>query len=188
MHKDGVCNRTNQSWGWFFMCNYDFTPPMTLEPASGPIKTPMQLWLCKSNSLIWCEFLEMFMWSETQWVATFPFKELFKVSSLVGIIKKGSFFSHQGEVPKRQLGVAIPSSGSNKFRTKLKNMKVCRLFFFFNSCPKESQYTCPKCNAHYCSSACYKSQAHLRCSESFYKEQVEQQASLWYFVFLWMDF
>ena len=42
---------------------------------------------------------------------------------------------------------------------------------------KASKYTCPRCNARYCSSACYKSQEHMRCSELFYKECVMQTLS-----------
>lgn len=37
---------------------------------------------------------------------------------------------------------------------------------------KTSKYTCPRCNVRYCSSACYKSEKHLQCSEVFYKECV----------------
>ena len=32
-----------------------------------------------------------------------------------------------------------------------------------------SKYTCPRCNLCYCSTACYKSEKHLQCSENFYK-------------------
>eukprot|EP00794_Sanderia_malayensis_P000207 gene207-822_t len=40
-------------------------------------------------------------------------------------------------------------------------------------CKKEiSKYTCPKCAAYYCGLACYRSEKHLSCSESFYKNQV----------------
>lgn len=35
-----------------------------------------------------------------------------------------------------------------------------------------SCYTCPRCNLHYCSLACYQSPAHSVCSETFYKESV----------------
>lgn len=35
-----------------------------------------------------------------------------------------------------------------------------------------SCYTCPRCNLHYCSLACYRSPDHAACSESFYKESV----------------
>jgi len=37
---------------------------------------------------------------------------------------------------------------------------------------EEGRYTCPRCNARYCSSACYKCTAHADCSESFYKDCV----------------
>ena len=48
---------------------------------------------------------------------------------------------------------------------------------------KTSKYTCPRCNSRYCSSACYKSEKHLQCSELFYKEcvigaMIEQQGNL----------
>mgnify|MGYP004589847615 CR=1 FL=1 len=33
-------------------------------------------------------------------------------------------------------------------------------------------YTCPRCEIRYCSSICYKSEAHSECSESFYKQCV----------------
>ena len=44
-------------------------------------------------------------------------------------------------------------------------------FNFLVRCKKEKpKYTCPRCNIRYCSSACYKSEGHLQCSENFYKE------------------
>ncbi|XP_014212209.1 zinc finger HIT domain-containing protein 2 [Copidosoma floridanum] len=39
----------------------------------------------------------------------------------------------------------------------------------------ERRYVCPKCFIGYCSLDCYKSQAHLECSESFYKQCVEDE-------------
>lgn len=39
---------------------------------------------------------------------------------------------------------------------------------------KPSSYTCPQCNLHYCSLACYRSPEHSVCSEKFYKEAVLQ--------------
>lgn len=39
---------------------------------------------------------------------------------------------------------------------------------------KISCYTCPRCNLHYCSLACYQSPDHSECSEMFYKEAVLQ--------------
>ncbi|CAK6967073.1 zinc finger HIT domain-containing protein 2 [Scomber scombrus] len=40
---------------------------------------------------------------------------------------------------------------------------------------KQSCYTCPRCNLHYCGLACYRSPAHSACSEEFYKESVLQE-------------
>ncbi|CAJ1067088.1 zinc finger HIT domain-containing protein 2 [Xyrichtys novacula] len=40
---------------------------------------------------------------------------------------------------------------------------------------KPSCYTCPRCNLHYCSLACYRSPEHTTCSEEFYKESVLQE-------------
>lgn len=37
---------------------------------------------------------------------------------------------------------------------------------------KPSCYTCPQCNVHYCSLACYRCPEHSVCSEKFYKEAV----------------
>ncbi|XP_030371603.1 zinc finger HIT domain-containing protein 2 [Scaptodrosophila lebanonensis] len=37
------------------------------------------------------------------------------------------------------------------------------------------KYTCPKCNALYCSVGCYKSQLHLKCSEAFYKDCIQDE-------------
>ncbi|GFT37448.1 zinc finger HIT domain-containing protein 2 [Nephila pilipes] len=35
-------------------------------------------------------------------------------------------------------------------------------------------YSCPRCNRKYCSSTCYKSRDHSECSESFFREWVQQ--------------
>ncbi|KAI9592972.1 hypothetical protein BDF19DRAFT_450013 [Syncephalis fuscata] len=35
-----------------------------------------------------------------------------------------------------------------------------------------ARYTCPRCNLPYCSLTCYRGEAHLACSEGFYKEQL----------------
>lgn len=40
---------------------------------------------------------------------------------------------------------------------------------------KPSNYTCPRCNLHYCDLACYQSPDHSLCSEEFYKESVLQE-------------
>ena len=39
---------------------------------------------------------------------------------------------------------------------------------------QSSRYTCPRCNTPYCTLACYKSDGHLNCSETFYKENFLQ--------------
>ncbi|KAF8312083.1 hypothetical protein DL93DRAFT_2082441 [Clavulina sp. PMI_390] len=38
-----------------------------------------------------------------------------------------------------------------------------------------SQYTCPSCNAGYCSLSCYRSEAHNQCTESFYRSAIEDE-------------
>ncbi|XP_013886311.1 zinc finger HIT domain-containing protein 2 [Austrofundulus limnaeus] len=50
---------------------------------------------------------------------------------------------------------------------KRKTTTVCMLC----EC-KPSNYTCPRCNLHYCGLACYRSPDHSVCSEEFYKESV----------------
>lgn len=43
-------------------------------------------------------------------------------------------------------------------------------------CTKESaKYTCPRCNGSYCGLKCYQGEFHRQCSESFYKECVENE-------------
>ncbi|GAB0089807.1 zinc finger HIT domain-containing protein 2 [Sergentomyia squamirostris] len=43
-------------------------------------------------------------------------------------------------------------------------------------CLKQAaKYSCPKCNILYCSVPCYKSQAHLQCSETFYKQCIAEE-------------
>lgn len=43
-------------------------------------------------------------------------------------------------------------------------------------CKKNNQlYTCPRCGIKYCGLECYKSEAHLDCSESFYKQCVTDE-------------
>ena len=39
----------------------------------------------------------------------------------------------------------------------------------------DRRFTCPRCNADYCSLQCYRSSAHLACSEQFYKECVTEE-------------
>ncbi|KTW28766.1 hypothetical protein T552_01396 [Pneumocystis carinii B80] len=40
---------------------------------------------------------------------------------------------------------------------------------------QHGKYICPRCNQRYCSLICYRSQIHLKCSEFFYKDNVEQE-------------
>uniref|UniRef100_A0A1B0D971 Uncharacterized protein n=1 Tax=Phlebotomus papatasi TaxID=29031 RepID=A0A1B0D971_PHLPP len=43
-------------------------------------------------------------------------------------------------------------------------------------CSKEkAKYSCPRCNILYCSVPCYRCEAHLQCSESFYKQCIEEE-------------
>ncbi|XP_005186078.3 zinc finger HIT domain-containing protein 2 isoform X1 [Musca domestica] len=43
-------------------------------------------------------------------------------------------------------------------------------------CNKQKfKYTCPRCNIAYCSVDCYKSQAHIKCSEAFYKQCIQDE-------------
>ncbi|XP_068156543.1 zinc finger HIT domain-containing protein 2 [Drosophila tropicalis] len=45
-----------------------------------------------------------------------------------------------------------------------------------NFCQAEPfKYTCPRCNALYCSVGCYKSKPHLKCSEAFYKSCIQDE-------------
>uniref|UniRef100_A0A1B0FNQ9 HIT-type domain-containing protein n=1 Tax=Glossina morsitans morsitans TaxID=37546 RepID=A0A1B0FNQ9_GLOMM len=37
------------------------------------------------------------------------------------------------------------------------------------------KYTCPRCNIIYCSVACYKAEQHLKCSEEFYKQCIQDE-------------
>lgn len=53
--------------------------------------------------------------------------------------------------------------------TTAKKVEYCKL------CNKNiKSYTCPRCGIGYCNLNCYKSEAHLECSESFYKQCVEE--------------
>ncbi|XP_063896445.1 zinc finger HIT domain-containing protein 2 [Helicoverpa armigera] len=40
---------------------------------------------------------------------------------------------------------------------------------------KQSKYCCPRCEIFYCSLDCYKSENHMQCSESFYRECVNSE-------------
>ncbi|KAI6035863.1 hypothetical protein EDC04DRAFT_3032527, partial [Pisolithus marmoratus] len=46
-------------------------------------------------------------------------------------------------------------------------------------CRKEtSRYTCPTCNIPYCSLACFRSETHAQCSETFYRKEIASGVSL----------
>lgn len=44
-------------------------------------------------------------------------------------------------------------------------------------CPTEKidLYKCPKCSQFYCSIKCYRNKNHVKCSEEFYKQCIEDQ-------------
>uniref|UniRef100_A0A1B0A7U5 HIT-type domain-containing protein n=1 Tax=Glossina pallidipes TaxID=7398 RepID=A0A1B0A7U5_GLOPL len=42
-------------------------------------------------------------------------------------------------------------------------------------CKAQFKYTCPRCNIIYCSVACYKAEQHLKCSEEFYKQCIQDE-------------
>lgn len=78
------------------------------------------------------------------------------------------------------VGKMADESSSNRFEDVLSSSESkspCAL------CVKKvSKYTCPRCHVPYCSSACYKSDKHLQCSELFYKDcvmkaMIEQQGT-----------
>ncbi|XP_067004554.2 zinc finger HIT domain-containing protein 2 [Anabrus simplex] len=50
------------------------------------------------------------------------------------------------------------------------NQQICGIC---NTSP--GKYVCPRCNVLYCSVPCYQSEAHLQCSESFYRENVLEE-------------
>lgn len=48
--------------------------------------------------------------------------------------------------------------------------------FSSRRCSKRTRlYTCPRCGIGYCGAECYKSDAHTDCSESFYRQCVEDE-------------
>ncbi|XP_017284052.1 zinc finger HIT domain-containing protein 2 [Kryptolebias marmoratus] len=63
-------------------------------------------------------------------------------------------------------GILLPS-GQEEKAAEDGSAAVCMLC----KC-KPSNYTCPRCNLHYCGLACYRSPDHSVCSEEFYKESV----------------
>ncbi|XP_068623885.1 zinc finger HIT domain-containing protein 2 [Battus philenor] len=55
------------------------------------------------------------------------------------------------------------------------NNKTDRLCGICDS--NRSKYCCPRCDVFYCSLDCYKSEKHLHCSESFYRDCVNEELS-----------
>lgn len=61
------------------------------------------------------------------------------------------------------------------------NIYICRYFYILIllnnfSCNKNKfKYTCPRCSVAYCSLDCYKSKDHLKCSEAFYKQCIQDE-------------
>ena len=63
--------------------------------------------------------------------------------------------------------------------------KYCKRFYLycvnmnFFSCIRCSKhkrlYTCPRCGVGYCGAECYKSDTHTDCSESFYRQCIEDE-------------
>lgn len=53
---------------------------------------------------------------------------------------------------------------------------VNMIFFSRIRCSKHKRlYTCPRCGVGYCGAECYKSDMHTDCSESFYRQCIEDE-------------
>lgn len=53
---------------------------------------------------------------------------------------------------------------------------IINIYIFNSRCKERIRlYTCPRCGIGYCGSDCYKSFSHIDCSESFYKQCVEEE-------------
>ncbi|XP_041099365.1 LOW QUALITY PROTEIN: zinc finger HIT domain-containing protein 2 [Polyodon spathula] len=63
----------------------------------------------------------------------------------------------------------IRPAGGGEGESARRNASLCGLCLL-----DPARYTCPRCNAPYCSLACYRGNKHLHCSEDFYKTQVMQ--------------
>lgn len=49
-------------------------------------------------------------------------------------------------------------------------------FICLGRCERQfASYVCPRCNLRYCSLACYKDSKHLECSETFYRDNVQEE-------------
>lgn len=48
--------------------------------------------------------------------------------------------------------------------------------YHLHRCERQfASYVCPRCNLRYCSLACYKDPKHLECSETFYRDNVQEE-------------
>lgn len=54
-------------------------------------------------------------------------------------------------------------------------MSECIFFYYFRCSKRTRLYTCPRCGIGYCGTECYKSDAHTDCSESFYRQCIEDE-------------
>ncbi|RLU19936.1 hypothetical protein DMN91_008495 [Ooceraea biroi] len=64
----------------------------------------------------------------------------------------------------------MESAGTNSTTNNTATNNICRLCN-----ERTSLYTCPRCEIGFCSSKCYKSDSHMDCSESFYKQNVQEE-------------
>ncbi|RXW23049.1 hypothetical protein EST38_g2810 [Candolleomyces aberdarensis] len=67
------------------------------------------------------------------------------------------------ESPETPIAIQTPSSLAVEDTA---DKVVCKLRQF-------AKYTCPNCNVPYCSLTCYRNEAHAKCSEGFYKKEIE---------------
>lgn len=85
----------------------------------------------------------------------------------VAVTKDGIMLPHRG-----QEELLIPSKTPEEVEeTEVKGPNARSPICMMCKC-KPCCYTCPRCNLHYCSLACYQSPDHSVCSEKFYKESV----------------
>lgn len=74
--------------------------------------------------------------------------------------------------PRGQEELLLPSKTSEEVQVTVLQGHHARSTICMMCKSGDSRYTCPRCNLHYCSLACYQSPDHSVCSETFYKESV----------------